>query len=1138
MVIGRTTWERIRGASLSHGVAPISAIVSACAEVLERWGKGGGKFVVELRELADESTLPLEIKPTQNGTWLEACLGIQRQLETRAGWSSGELESIRQFNVQAFDSEARDSIVVSFQANVCDESVQIDWQADERLLPPGKTDAMFQAYIDLLIWAADGAWEGEIPDVMPVSQRAVREQANRSAVTVKEQCLHHDFFAYARQNPDRQALLWNEDGIRRSMTYGMLSDRALRLASLLVGKGVRQGDAVAVTLPRGPLQAIAVLGILAAGAAYVPVGVNQPAARRDKIYRTGDVRCLVSAGSIAAGQACSADIPVISVDDDLDLASPLSHPQSVLADTLAYIIFTSGSTGEPKGVEITHKSAYNTIRDINTRFSLNEADKVLAVSALDFDLSVYDLFGLLSVGGGVVLIDERESREAPVWRELVRSMQITVWNSVPALLDMLLASADVDEALPSLRLALVSGDWIGLDLPVRLRGKTKECRFIALGGATEASIWSNFFEVREVDPSWRSIPYGKPLGNQSFRIVDGRGRDCPDGVTGELWIGGMGVALGYRGNDKLTSSSFVDAAGCRWYRTGDLGRYWPDGNIEFLGRADRQVKVNGYRIELGEIEAVLRQCEGVRQAAAVVCEAGGTAHLAAAVVVGSEGVSDCAVLDESIGIEDRAGEKEAYEAQARIVEAAIVRIMNIAIWPDAGATITSLAGFLQITEEYRPLLELWLEWLIRRDVLTEKGGVWRAGRRMGQVLNDSGGLADNDAVVKSVERRLSEREEEYLSILRGELSAAVLLEDAILSPESLSVRDAGTIGGLERIADAVKKRASSAGKPVEAALVGGRSGVAAVKLLAHLEPQHIRLTLLDASSSMAEAARARLASTSHHAVRCERLLDGRVPEPHLYRYDAVIAVHSLHRYREPRAGVSAAALLARRGGTLFALEHDALSPIALLTAAVLDRGFADLDQARREARSPMLPARRWADLCAGAGFEKIRFGRIDGSNSFLIEAVCSESRPELRADNLLGYAAGQLPSHMLPEKIEILPWLPLSANGKVDRNAIAEAFEFRVASTDGERPRAGMEREIAAIWGRLLSVESFGRDRGFFELGGDSLLATRFLAETKSRFGVVLPLRQMFESPSLYQVASLVEELQTEVEADMEEGEL
>jgi yersiniabactin nonribosomal peptide synthetase len=369
-----------------------------------------------------------------------------------------------------------------------------------------------------------------------------------------------------------------------------------------------------VTLPRGPGQVAAVLGVLLAGGVYVPVGVEQPAARRGRIYAAAGVRAVLTSAEEQAGLAwprglADSGVEVVAVDVDAGGdVPPFGGAGGVSAESVAYVIFTSGSTGEPKGVMVSHRAALNTIADVNDRFGVGPADRVLAVSALDFDLSVYDLFGLLSAGGAVVLIGEGDRREARRWARLADRWQVTIWNSAPALLDMLLTAAPEQGLAASLRVALVSGDWVGLDLPGRLAGAAPGCRLLALGGATEAAIWSNAYEVTGLaDPPahWRSVPYGYPLRNQHFRVVDARGRDCPDWVTGELWIGGAGVAEGYCGNPQATAERFVRLGGRRWYRTGDLGRYWPDGVLEFLGRADTQVKIRGHRIELGDIETTL-----------------------------------------------------------------------------------------------------------------------------------------------------------------------------------------------------------------------------------------------------------------------------------------------------------------------------------------------------------------------------------------------------------------------------------------------------------------------------------------------------------------------------------------------------
>jgi yersiniabactin nonribosomal peptide synthetase len=359
---------------------------------------------------------------------------------------------------------------------------------------------------------------------------------------------------------------------------------------------------------------VAVLGVLSVGAVYVPVGPEQPEQRRLRILDNAGVVLVIDEALLEQ----TARLP------------PLPQIAQINNAALAYVIYTSGSTGEPKGVEVTHRAAMNTIDAINDRYGVGGEDRVLTVSALDFDLSVYDLFGLLTAGGAVVVLEEGWQRDARHWAAQVRRHGVTIWNSVPALLEMLLTATGGGD-LASLRVVLLGGDWVAADLPGRLARHAPDCRFAALGGATEAAIHSTVCEVAPTVPAWPMMPYGVSMANVRCRVVDQRGRDCPDWVVGELWIGGAGVAAGYRGNPDATAERFVVYQGERWYRTGDLGRYWPDGVLEFLGRADFQVKIRGHRIELGEIEAALKQHPQVREAVAVAFGDGGQ-RLGAAVV--------------------------------------------------------------------------------------------------------------------------------------------------------------------------------------------------------------------------------------------------------------------------------------------------------------------------------------------------------------------------------------------------------------------------------------------------------------------------------------------------------------------------
>lgn len=411
----------------------------------------------------------------------------------------------------------------------------------------------------------------------------------------KMETLHGEFYENALKYPERIALIYENEKV----SYKMLRLYALRAANYMWQRGVRKNDRVVVILPRGIGQVAALLGILAIGAAYVPIAIKQPSARREKIIE--NVK------------------PAFVLQDETFLEeTPWSGCIENNPKDTAYIIYTSGSSGEPKGVEMSHAAATNTIEEILRIWNIGVEDSVLSISAFDFDLSVFDIFGLLAAGGTVILINEDDFRDPEVWEKLIKIYGITIWNSAPALLDMFLIMRK-NNHFDKLRLALVSGDWVPLYLPEKWYKVTSiNSQFVALGGATEGGIWSNYYCVSKIDKSWNSIPYGQALPKQKYRIMDENFMDCGVNIPGELQIGGGSLAKGYINDEELTMKKFItDVKGERWYRTGDRGMRWADGTIEFLGRMDTQVKIRGHRIELGEIESVLKSFLGIKEAVVV-----------------------------------------------------------------------------------------------------------------------------------------------------------------------------------------------------------------------------------------------------------------------------------------------------------------------------------------------------------------------------------------------------------------------------------------------------------------------------------------------------------------------------------------
>ena len=398
------------------------------------------------------------------------------------------------------------------------------------------------------------------------------------------------------------------------LTYAELDGRANQLAHHLVEMGVRPGDVVGVCTEKSTATVIAILAVMKAGAAYVPLDPTYPASRIAEMVGDARADVLLTWG---AGDRATAGLPVRRVRLDAEWPQVAARPTTPLdlvvpAEAFAYVIYTSGSSGRPKGVMLDHRGRINNVHDYVERFAMGPDDRTLCVSSLSFDISVCDLFCSLAAGGCLVFPDAGYEKDPAHWLDLVDRERITLWHSAPALMDALLeVAAERPCRRDALRLAILDGDWIPLSQPDRVRAAFPGVRFVSAGGATELSVDSVLYPVGEVDPAWRSIPYGRPMANQTAYILDEQFQLAPVGVPGELHLGGVGMAAGYLDRPELTAEKFVPhpwptVPGERLYRTGDLARFGADGTIELLGRIDFQVKIRGIRIELGEVEAVLR----------------------------------------------------------------------------------------------------------------------------------------------------------------------------------------------------------------------------------------------------------------------------------------------------------------------------------------------------------------------------------------------------------------------------------------------------------------------------------------------------------------------------------------------------
>lgn len=703
--IAAQQWARIRELAGRHGLTPTVVALAAYAHVLGVWGRAT-HFTLNIPQFNRLPLHPqsnsivgeaasfslLEVDLLNGDSFIERARMIQQQLwdDLDHGYFSG-VSVLREWSKQRGgavlapviftgspqDPDGNDGYAthvaralgeVVYAINQTpqvwldnhiseqDGGLVCDWDTVDELFPPGLPQDMFDAFMGLLrqlagdemLWQAD--WPAMARRIVPAEHLARRRAMNARAFTIPDICLQELLIERAARQPDKPAVITSD----RVLSYAELLALSSRWAHRLRDMGVAPGTLVAVVTEKGWEQAVAAYAVLLAGAAYAPMDAEQPAARLVTLIEDSGASILLTQSRVEPRFEWPQRLKRLCIDTESVDAYPAQPPARLQTpDDLAYVIYTSGSTGDPKGVMLAHRGVVNAILYTNQEFGISESDVGLGVAALHHDLSIYDLFGLLAAGATLVLPDAGDRRDPAHWSGLLKQHGVTVWNSVPAMMNMLLEYAESrQDALPAtLRYAFLGGDWIPLTLPERLMQQAPAARLVSTGGPTETTLWNIWYPVDNVDPGWNSIPYGSPIANARYYILNQALQPCPDWVAGELCCAGVGVAKGYWRDEEKTAQKFIDHPGLgeHLYRTGDLGRFVPEGYIEFVGRSDFQVKINGQRIETGEIEAALQRHDSVKAAVVVAIGEPTKRRLIAYLVAAGRKPAETAALREFLG---------------------------------------------------------------------------------------------------------------------------------------------------------------------------------------------------------------------------------------------------------------------------------------------------------------------------------------------------------------------------------------------------------------------------------------------------------------------------------------------------------
>ena len=513
-----------------------------------------------------------------------------------------------------------------------DNRLSLQLQYDSHLFHR-ETVERFIAYLQRLIEGITRAHQKlDTIDILPASEREILLALNETAAAYqRERCVHHFIEEQVSKTPAQLAVVCGT----QQLTYEELNIRANQLAYRLSKSGVKQGSCVGMCLSLSVDTIVALLGILKTGAAYVPLNPEHPPARlRAQLAKSEAVVCHTNVDSLA-----ETDVQIIHFERDAALLAtePHANPKiPVSVDDIAYVIYTSGSTGTPKGVAVRHRNLVNYTQFMLNRLQIDGPLNFATVSTISADLGNTCIFPSLFSGGCLHIIRHDVALEPRSFSNYLSRHAIDVLKIAPSHIQALL-SDDSDECVLPRKYLVLGGEAFSLPLLDSIKAKSPACKIINHYGPTETTVGSLTLDAtdHELSDVARTVPIGRPIANTQIYILDKHQQLCPTGVAGELYIGGAGVAAGYLNDPEQTAARFIPdlfSANSRLYRTGDLARYLPDGNVEFLGRGDLQVKVRGYRIELGEIESVLTEHPLIRQAIVVLRHDGGRERLVGYVI--------------------------------------------------------------------------------------------------------------------------------------------------------------------------------------------------------------------------------------------------------------------------------------------------------------------------------------------------------------------------------------------------------------------------------------------------------------------------------------------------------------------------
>lgn len=1194
-------WDRLKKKANAAGVTPTALVMSLYAEVLQRWNSQND-FTINMtllnrkplhedifKVVGDFTTLALIAMPSKkrNQSFLDRVKiinkaifesldhsdfsGVEmiRELGRRKGRETSIMPYVFTSAIGLLGNELKGrfegigisqtpQVFIDCQAMDSSDGLRVNWDIRKGVFEGNVIVDMFAAFEKLLKEAAEDTKLSDLIVELPQYQTSLWKKFNDTEKEIEEDLLYRDFMNYLKKNPIKTACM-DENS---SYTYEQLLRAACGVAAELKEKDVKKGECVAVLMEKGCAQAVAALGILFAGCVYVPVdSKTQSYMRRNKILTEAKIRFAVtqkkidklpdSIETIVVGNCKEAGAEVISAVQPTDAA---------------YVIFTSGTTGEPKGVVISHRGALNTIRDLNERYGVTEKDSILGLSEFNFDLSVYDLFGMLSVGGTVYYPQEVGHMNPCQWEKMILDNNITMWNSVPAFMQMFLSDRKLKNAGKNLpiRLVFLSGDWIPVDLPTKIEENCVKVETVCMGGATEASIWSNFHVAQKEDINRVSIPYGRPLANQRFYVLNSENELCPMLVPGQLFIGGKGVALGYLHDEILTAAKFVPEfeSDQNMYATGDMGRMLENGELEFLGRIDDQVKVRGYRMELGEIEHAFTNIEGIHRAVARIEK--NKSDLPIQVVAEIEEIQDVQIKEKEKIVTQIVKKAETaveeglkqetdfhYKEQKMAQEQAAYLSMLYALQELSMKTKRDIDKSKVIKKEYKWILRHWIEELNKagraNELASEKGIMWDEVERAWQEAK----LKWQDCYgSKAVLDYYLESARHLIEVCKGEMDPIGILypDGSDLYTKSLYVENRAAIGMTQSIMEIIAGfREENPNKKLRILEIGAGTAATAMPVIKSLEGCNFEYHFTDISRYFFKAAREKFGKNEKVQIY-EFDLNQPLNEQGMSEnyFDVIIAAYVLNNVKDIHKALLKMEQLAAPGAiVMFSEPLKTEVPLMICQAFLMTRAedklrenqtFLSADQWLYELKNTKYRGNTCMIPVEAAGMKELGAG--------LYIKQMKTNYASVNREEISQSLKNWLTEYMIPQAIEYVTEIPLTPNGKVDRKGV---FEGRFTSKQirkEEDSLSELEKCLKKIWENILEVENLGKSQNLYDFGADSLVMAQSITKMKKELDIDISfdvlLRRLLNFPTIKELAAFIEKEEevSEKEETLEHQEL